>query len=82
MKTKPVNQALQAIDKINAFIQALRAVSHEDEIRAICVSEITYIKGQFPEAETIAKRTISRYQSVVKARLGKDHPAVALIVWQ
>ena len=78
--TKTVHQALRAIDDINDFIQALRQAAGEDDIKAICQSEIARIKqGQSP---TIAKRTISRYRSVVEARLGANHPAGPLLVWE
>jgi predicted hydrolase (HD superfamily) len=79
-KTKTVNQALQAIDDINGFIQALRQASGEEDIKAICQSEITRIKQR--ESPTIAKRTISRYRSVVEARLGASHPAGPLLTWE
>jgi cob(I)alamin adenosyltransferase len=42
-KPQPIHQALQTIDDINAFIQALRAATHEDDIKAICDSQIAYI---------------------------------------
>ena len=78
--TKTVHQALQAIDDINDFIQALRQASGEDDIKVICQSEIARIKqGQSP---TIARRTISRYRSVVQVRLGVNHPAGPLLVWE
>jgi hypothetical protein len=78
--TKTVHQALQALDDINDFIQALRQAAGEEDIEAICQSEIARIKqGQSP---TIARRTISRYRSVVQARLGANHPAGPLLVWE
>jgi hypothetical protein len=78
--TKAVHQALQAIDDINVFIQALRQAAGEQDIEAICQSEIARIKQALPP--TIAKRTISRYRSVVQARLGANHPAGPLLVWE
>jgi hypothetical protein len=78
--TKTVHQALQALDDINSFIQALRQATAEDDIKAICQAEIARIKQTLPP--TIAKRTISRYRSVVQARLGVNHPAGPLLVWE
>jgi hypothetical protein len=78
--TKTVHQALQAIDNINGFIQALRQAAGEDDIKAICQSEIAQIKQTLPP--TIAKRTISRYRSVVQVRLGANHPAGPLLTWE
>ena len=63
--TKTVHQALQAIDDINLFIQALRQVAGEDDIKAICQAEIARIKQE--QSPTIAQRTIFRYWSVVQA---------------
>jgi len=80
-KPQPIHQALQTIDDINAFIQALRAATHEDDIKAICDSQIAYILSQ-GMAKTIAQRTVSRYRNVAAARLGKNHLAVTLMVWQ
>jgi DNA-directed RNA polymerase specialized sigma54-like protein len=80
-KPQPIHQALQTIDDINAFIQTLRAATHEDDIKTICDSQIAYILSQ-GMAKTIAQRTVSRYRSVVAARLGKNHLAVTLMVWQ
>lgn len=77
---KTVHQALQAIDDINNFIQALRQASGEEDIKIICQSEIARIKQR--ESPTIAKRTISRCRSVVEARLGANHPAGPLLVWE
>jgi hypothetical protein len=45
-KPQSIHQALQTIDDINAFIQALRAATHEDDIKAICESQIAYILSQ------------------------------------
>jgi predicted hydrolase (HD superfamily) len=42
--TKTVHQALQAIDDINGLIQALKQAAGEDDIKAICQSEIARIK--------------------------------------
>jgi hypothetical protein len=80
-KPQSIHQALQTIDDINAFIQALRAVTHEDDIKAICESQIAFILSQ-GMAKTIAQRTVSRYRNVAAARLGKNHLAVTLMVWQ
>jgi predicted hydrolase (HD superfamily) len=79
-KTKTVHQALQAIDDINGFIQTLRQAAGEDDIAALCSEEITRIKQTL--SPTIAKRTISRYRSVVEARLGANHPAGPLLAWE
>lgn len=78
---QPIHQALQTIDDINAFIEALQAATHEDDIKAICESQVAYILSQ-GMAKTIAQRTISRYRKVATARLGKNHLAVTLMVWQ
>jgi hypothetical protein len=78
--TKTVHQALQAIDDINGFIQALRQVTGEEDIKVICQSEVARIKQGLPP--TIAKRTISRYRSVIQARLGANHPAGPLLTWE
>jgi predicted hydrolase (HD superfamily) len=78
--TKTVHQALQAVDIVNGFIQALRQAAGEEDIKAICQSEIARIKQR--ESPTIAKRTISRYRSVVGARLGANHPAGQLLAWE
>ncbi len=78
--TKTVHQALQAIDDINGFIQALRQAAGEDDIATLCSDEIARIKQTLPP--TIAKRTISRYRSVVQARLGANHPAGQLLIWE
>jgi hypothetical protein len=77
---KTVHQALQAIDHINSFIQALRQVAREDDITALCSDEIARIKQTLPPS--IDKRTISRYRSVVQARLGANHPAGPLLIWE
>jgi hypothetical protein len=77
---KTVHQALQAINDINGFIQALRQAAGEDDIATLCSDEIARIKQTLPP--TIAKRTISRYRSVVQARLGANHPAGQLLIWE
>lgn len=78
-KPKPIHEALQAIDDINDFIQALREMPDDDDIANLCSEEVARIKQSLPP--TIAQRTVSRYQSVVRSRLGANHPAVALLVW-
>lgn len=77
---KQIHEALQAIDDINDFIQALREMSEDDDIAALCSDEIARIKQNLPP--TIAQRTVSRYQSVVRSRLGANHPAVSMLVWE
>jgi hypothetical protein len=78
-KPKQIHEALQAIDEINDFIQALKEMPDDDDIANLCSEEIARIKRNMPP--TIAQRTVSRYQSVVKSRLGANHPAVTLLVW-
>jgi hypothetical protein len=69
-KPQPIHQALQTIDDINTFIQALQAAIHEDDIKGICDLQIAYILNQ-GMAKTIAQRSISRYRNVAVTRLGK-----------
>jgi hypothetical protein len=60
--------------------KTVHQVAGEDDIAALCSDEIARIKQGLPP--TIAKRTISRYRSVVQARLGANHPAGPLLTWE
>jgi len=74
MKNYEVHVAIESIDRINKFILTLRQLADADTvvIQRVCREELAYLQ----EKLTIFKRTISRYRSVVQARLGKNHPAL------
>lgn len=76
MKNYEVNVAMELIDRINKFILTLRQLTDADTVvtKKTCRKELVYLQEKL--TPTIFKRTISRYRSVVQARLGKNHPAL------
>lgn len=76
MRNYEVHLAIESIDRINKFILTLRQLTDADTvaIQKVCRNELAYLQNKL--TPTILKRTISRYRSVVQARLGKNHLAL------
>ncbi len=70
-----VHQALAHLDRVNQFITTLRQMGdNEVAIAAMCSDELAHLQNNL--TPTLLVRTVTRYRSVLEARLGKEHPAV------
>ncbi len=74
-----VHQALAHLDRVNQFITTLRQMGdNEVAIAAMCSDELAHLQNNL--TPTLLVRTVTRYRSVLEARLGKGHPALSYFV--
>ena len=82
-KPKPRQELIELAEDSGAIFQAVGILPCDvafEEQGASISDEITRIKQT--QSPTIAKRTNSRYRSVVQARLGANHPSGPLLTWE